>query len=48
MVTFIGCLTTLVLSLLISNIEFIGVKEAKTLTVFSWFIALCFDKGGIF
>lgn len=47
MVNFIGCLTALILSLLISNIESIGIKQAKILTIFGWFIALCFAKGGI-
>lgn len=47
MINLIGCLTALVLSLLISKVDSIGIKEAKILTIFGWFIALCFAKGGV-
>lgn len=47
MIDFIGCLTVFVLSLLLSNVEFIGIREAKILTIIGWFIALCLAKGGI-
>ena len=47
MIDFIGCLTALVLSLLISKVESIGIREAKILTIIGWFIALCFAKGGV-
>ena len=47
MVNLIGCLTALVLSLLISKVESIGIREAKILTIIGWFITLCSAKGGI-
>lgn len=47
MINFIGCLTALVISLLISQADSIGIREAKILTIIGWFIALCFAKGGI-
>lgn len=47
MIDFIGCLTALVLSLLLSTVDSIGIKEAKILTIIGWFIALWFAKGGI-
>lgn len=47
MIDFIGCLTVFVLSLLLSNVEFIGIREAKILTIIGRFIALCLAKGGI-
>ena len=47
MINLIGCLIAFVLSLLISNIESIGIKEAKILTIFGWSITLCFAKEGI-
>lgn len=47
MINFIGCLTALVLSLLLSQVDAIGIREAKILTILGWFIALCFAKGGV-
>jgi hypothetical protein len=47
MINLIGCLTALIFSLLISNVDFIGIKEAKILTIIGWFIALCFAKEGV-
>jgi hypothetical protein len=47
MINIIGCLTAFIFSLLISNVSFIGDKEAKILTILGWFTALCFAKGGI-
>lgn len=47
MVNLIGCLIALVLSLLISKIDSIGIREAKILTIFGWLITLYFAKGGI-
>jgi hypothetical protein len=32
MIDFIGCLTALILSLLLSNVDSIGIREAKILT----------------
>ena len=47
MINLIGCLIALVLSLLISNIDSIGIREAKILTILGWLITLYFGKGGI-
>ena len=47
MINLIGCLIALVLRLLISKANSIGIKEAKILTIFGWFIALGFAKGGM-
>lgn len=47
MINFIGCLTALVLILLISKVEFIGIREAKILTYLGWLIALYFAKRGM-
>ncbi len=47
MINFIGCLITFVIALLISNVESIGIKEAKILTCIGWVITLYFAKGGI-
>jgi hypothetical protein len=47
MINLIGCLTVLVFSFLISNVNFIGIREAKILTIIGWFIALCFAKEGV-
>ena len=45
MINFIGCLTALVLGLLLSNVESIGDKEVKIITILGWLIALYFAKG---
>ena len=47
MINLIGCLTALVLSLLLSEVESIGIREAKILTIIGWFLALCSAKGVI-
>ena len=47
MINFIGCLIDLLLSLLISNVESIGIKEAKILTIIGWSVALFCAKGGL-
>ena len=47
MIDFIGCLTALLLNLLLSNVDSIGIREAKILTIIVWFIALYFAKEGI-
>jgi len=47
MINFIGCLTVLVLGLLLSNVESIGDREVKIITILGWLIALFFAKGEI-
>lgn len=47
MINLIGCLTALLLSLLISKVDSISIREAKILTIIGWFIALSFAKGGV-
>ena len=47
MINFIGCLIAFVIALLLSNVESIGIKEAKILTIIGWAIALYFAKGEI-
>ena len=47
MINIIGSLTALILSLLISNVESIGIKEAKILTIIGWSVALFCAKGGL-
>jgi hypothetical protein len=47
MINLIGCLTVLVISLLLSQVDSIGIREAKILTIVGWFIALYFAKGGV-
>ena len=44
MVNIIDCLTAFVLSLLISKVESIGIREAKILTSIGWLIALYVAK----
>ena len=46
MIDIIGCLIALLLSLLISNVDSIGIKEAKILTIIGWSVALFCVKGG--
>ena len=38
MINLIGCLIAFVLSLIISKIDSIGIREAKILTIFGWLI----------
>lgn len=45
MIDIIGCLTALLLSLLLSHVECIGIKEAKILTIIGWSVALFCVKG---
>ena len=45
MINLIGCLIALVVSLLISKIDSIGIRETKILTIFGWLIALYFAIG---
>ena len=40
MIDLLGCITALLFGLLLSNLEFINIKEAKTLTIFGWFIGV--------
>jgi len=47
MINLIGCVIALVISLLISKIDSIDIREAKILTIFGWLIALYFAKGDI-
>lgn len=47
MINLIGCLAALLLSFFISQVNSIGTREAKILTVLGWFIALYFAKGGL-
>ena len=45
MINLIGGITIVVLGLLLSNVESIGDKEVKIITILGWFIALYFAKG---
>ena len=45
MINYIGCITALVLGLLLNNVEWLGEKEAKIITILGWLIALFFAKG---
>ena len=47
MINLIGCITVLVLGLLLSNVESIGDREVKIITILGWLIALLFAKGEI-
>ena len=47
MINIIGCLTALLVSLLISSVESISIKEAKILTIIGWSVAFFFVKGGL-
>ena len=49
-INFIGCLIALIVGLLISNVESIGIRETKILTIICWIcwiIALCSTQGGL-
>ena len=45
MINIIGCITAVIISLLISNVKSIGIKEAKILTIIGWSVALFCAKG---
>ena len=47
MINLIGGITAVVLGLLLSNLEFIGDREAKIITILGWLIALLFARGEI-
>ena len=42
MINLIGSIAATVLGLLLSNVEFIGDREAKIITILGWLIALFF------
>ena len=44
MINLIGCITVLVFGLLLSNVESIGDREVKIITILCWLIALFFAK----
>ena len=44
MLNIIGCLTVFLLSLLLSYVDSLGIKEAKILTILGWLIALFYAK----
>ena len=45
MINLIGCITVLILGLLLSNLESIGDREVKIITILGWLIALYFAQG---
>lgn len=47
MLNLIAGITVLILGLLLSNLEFLGNREIKIITILGWLIALFFAKGGI-
>ena len=47
MINFLGCITVFILGLLLSNLESIGDREIKIITILGWLIALFFAKGGL-
>jgi len=47
MINLIGGITVLILGLLLSNVESIGDREIKIITILGWLIALFFAKGGV-
>ena len=49
MMNYIACLTVFAISLLLSKVDIIGVREARILTILGWLIALYFAnvKGGV-
>ena len=47
MINLIGGITVLILILLLSNVESIGDREVKIITIIGWLIALFFAKGGV-
>jgi hypothetical protein len=38
MINLIGCITFTVLGILLSNVEFIGDREAKIITILGWLL----------
>lgn len=46
-INFIGGLIALIVGLLIGNVESIGIRETKILTIICWVIALCSTQGGL-
>ena len=47
MINFVGCLLAFLTALLLSNVESLGMKEVKILTVIGWLVyILSFLKGG--
>ena len=46
-INFIGCLIALIVGLLIGNVESIGIRETKILTIICWVIALCSTQRGL-
>ena len=47
MINLIGCITAFILGLLLSNLESIGNREVKIITILGWLIALFFAKVGL-
>ena len=46
MINFIGCLTVYVIALLLSEVKYISVREAKIITIIGWILAIYSAKGG--
>ena len=46
MINFIGCLLAVAVGLLLSNVESIGEREAKIITILGWLIASYCAKWG--
>lgn len=44
-INFIGCSIALIVGLLIGNVESIGIRETKILTIICWVIALYSTQG---
>ena len=47
MIDYIGGIIALVICLLLSNLESIGDREVKIITILGWLIALFFAKRGL-
>ena len=47
MINLIGYITVLVLGLLLSNLESIGERDVKIITILGWLSALFFAKAGM-
>ena len=47
MINYIGCLIAGIFVLLLNNVESIGIKETKIISIIGWVIALYFAKEGI-
>ena len=47
MINFIGCLTVYVIALLLSQVKYIGITEAKIITIIGWILTIYYAKGGI-